>query len=93
VNGWKVELSPSARAAFRRLDDAASRDAADLIQELREDGPALAHAIQLRGNPNTWRVRFHHDRYRMIYQFSRSRKHILVTRIRLRANAYEGMKR
>lgn len=60
-------------------------------QDLAED-PTLITAIEMRGSPGVRRARFHHDRYRMIYQISRGRKHILVTRIRPRPTAYEGMK-
>jgi mRNA-degrading endonuclease RelE of RelBE toxin-antitoxin system len=92
VNGWKVELTPSAQRQFRRLEDGPRQAAEELLQDLAED-PALIPAVELDANPNTWRVRFHHDRYRMIYQISRGRKHILVTRMRPRPIAYEGMKR
>jgi mRNA-degrading endonuclease RelE of RelBE toxin-antitoxin system len=89
--GWKVELSNSARRELRQLDDGSRQAAAELLEELAED-PALVHAIELRGKPDTWRARFHHDRYRMIYQISKGRRHIRVTRIRARPTAYEGMK-
>ncbi len=91
MNGWKVELRPSAKREFRQLEDGPRRDAEELIADLREQGPAIITAIELRGHPDTWRARFH-DGYRMIYRVSRSRKHILVTRIRSRPLAYEGMK-
>jgi hypothetical protein len=63
-----------------------------MLQDVAEEGPILLPAIEPRGYPDTWRVRFHHERFRMIYQVSRSWKHIPVTRIRPRAIAYEGMK-
>jgi hypothetical protein len=53
---------------------------------------ALVEAIRMRGYVETWRVRFHHDAYRMVYQVSRTRRHIVVTRMRPRPIAYEGMK-
>jgi len=90
VSGWKVELTPTAQREFRQLDDGPQRSAAELIADLAED-PTLTPAIELRGKPDTWRARFHNDRYRMIYQVSRGRKHILVTRIRPRSTAYEGV--
>jgi mRNA-degrading endonuclease RelE of RelBE toxin-antitoxin system len=91
-DGWKVDISKSAQRELRQLDDGPRQAAAELLEDLAED-PALADAIELRGKPDTWRARFHHDRYRMIYQISRGRKHIRVTRIRARPTAYEGMKR
>lgn len=92
MSGWTVELSKSAQREFRHLDEGPKRDAAELPEDLREQGP-LVPALELTANPDNWRVRFHHDRYRIIYQISRSRKHILVTRIRPRPTAYEGIKR
>ena len=91
MNGWEVELTPSAQREFRQLDDGPQQSAGELIADLAED-PALTPAVELRGKPDTWRARFHNDRYSVIYQISRSRKHILVTRIRPRPTAYEGMK-
>jgi mRNA-degrading endonuclease RelE of RelBE toxin-antitoxin system len=47
----------------------------------------------MRGYPDTWKIRFHHDDYRMIYQVSRRQKRIIVKRMRPRPIAYDGMKR
>jgi mRNA-degrading endonuclease RelE of RelBE toxin-antitoxin system len=91
VNGWKVELSPTAQREFRQLAEGPKRDAEEVIEDLREQGPALVQAVQLRGYPDLWRVRFH-ETYRMVYQVSRSRKHIFVTRMRPRRIAYKGMR-
>jgi len=91
VNGWTVELSKSAQRELRQLEDGPQRSAEDLLKDLAED-PAVIPAIELRGKRDTWRVRFHNDRYRMIYQVSKARKRIIVTRIRPRPTAYEGMK-
>ena len=82
---------PSADRDLRRLDDGPQRDAIELIDDLSED-PSLVSAIELRGHPGIWRVRFHHDRCRMIYQITKSQRRILVMRIRYRPTAYEGMK-
>jgi len=90
VNGWKVELRKSAQRELRQLEDGPQRAAEELLQDLAED-PTLVPAIEMRGN--TYRARFHHDRYRMVYQVSKARKHILVARIRARPLAYKGMKR
>jgi len=59
VNRWKVELRPSAKREFRHLEDRPRRDAEELIADLREQGPAIVTAIELRGHPDTWRSRFH----------------------------------
>jgi mRNA-degrading endonuclease RelE of RelBE toxin-antitoxin system len=92
VNAWKVELTPSAQRELRQLEAGPRQAALELIEDLADD-PVLVPAIELNSNPDNWRARFHHDRYRMIYQISSSRKHTLVTRIRLRPIAYENMKR
>jgi mRNA-degrading endonuclease RelE of RelBE toxin-antitoxin system len=76
---------------LRQLDDGPRQAAQDLIEEMTEEGPELLSAPELRASPDTWRVRFH-DRYRMIYQVSKDRKHIYVTGIRTRRVAYKGMK-
>ena len=91
MNGWKVEVRPRARKDLRELSEGPRRAALDLFAELMELGPGLEGAIELRANPGTWRVRFH-DSYRMLYSASRTRRQILVTRIKPSANAYEGMK-
>jgi mRNA-degrading endonuclease RelE of RelBE toxin-antitoxin system len=92
VNGWTVELRPRAKKELRILDDGPRQEALDLLDELREEGPALVAALKMRGYPDTWRVRFYREGYRMVYTVFRSRKHIVVTRIRPRPIAYKGMR-
>jgi mRNA-degrading endonuclease RelE of RelBE toxin-antitoxin system len=92
VNGWRVELSKVARRDLRTLDDGPRQAALEIIEELH-DGPALFRAFEMRGMPDTWKVRFHHDDYRMIYLVARGRRRIIVKRMRARPIAYEGMKR
>jgi len=92
MNGWAIELSQSAQRELRLLEDGPRQAATDLLEDLRELGPALESAVQLRAHKDVWRARFHHDRYRMIYQVAKGQKRILVKRIRNRANAYQGMK-
>jgi mRNA-degrading endonuclease RelE of RelBE toxin-antitoxin system len=92
VNGWKVELSRRAQLDLRSLGHGPRQAALDVIDELSESGPALFRSFEMRGLPNTWKVRFHHEDYRMIYLAIRASKRILVKRIRPRATAYEGMK-
>jgi mRNA-degrading endonuclease RelE of RelBE toxin-antitoxin system len=61
------------------------------MEDLRED-PSVVPAIELRRNPGTWRARFHHDRFRIVYQILKAQKLIIVRRIRPRPTAYIGMK-
>jgi len=77
VSLWKTELSPAAQRDYRKLDRQLKQEALQRIEDLTIDGPALPGAIEMRANPDTWRVRFH--RYRMIYQISRTRKYIRIT--------------
>lgn len=74
------------------MEDGPRQAAIDLLEDLREFGPTLALAIQLRAHKDVWRARFHNDRYRMIYQDARGEKRIIVKRIRVRASAYKSMK-
>lgn len=83
-------MQPSARQAYRKLDEGPKRDAAELMQDL-EENPDDVPAIQLRANPGVWRARFHRT-YRMIYQISKAEKRIIVMRIKPRETAYKGMK-
>lgn len=90
MNGWKVELTNSAKKELRRLDEGPKRDAAELIADLIED-PLAVPATELRHYPGLWRARFHHGLYRMIYRISKPEKRVVIRRIRPRATAYEGM--
>ena len=90
MNGWTVELTKSAQREFRQLEDGPQQAAAELIADLAED-PSLVPALEMRANPQIWRARFHQDRYRMIYQITKTR--VIVKRIRARRTAYKGMKR
>jgi mRNA-degrading endonuclease RelE of RelBE toxin-antitoxin system len=92
MNGWTIELSKSAQRELRLLEDGPRQAAIDLLEDLRESGPALASAISLRGHKDVWRARFHQERYRMIYRIAKGQKRIVVGRIRIRAVAYKGMR-
>ena len=91
MNSWTVRLDKPAQKEFRNLEEGPKRDVSELMQDLAED-PSLVPAIELRHNPDVWRARFHHDRFRIVYQISRQQKLILVKRIRPRPTAYDRMK-
>jgi mRNA-degrading endonuclease RelE of RelBE toxin-antitoxin system len=91
VNGWTVALTRAARRDLHLLQGGPQQAATEILEDLAED-PELVPAIELRRNPNVWRIRFHNN-YRMIYQLSRAEKRIIVVRIKSRDKAYEGMKR
>jgi mRNA-degrading endonuclease RelE of RelBE toxin-antitoxin system len=92
MNAWAVELSLSAQRELRLLEDGPRQAATDLLEDLRELGPTVASAIQLRAHKDVWRARFHNDRYRIIYQVANGQKRIIVKRIRIRNIAYKNMK-
>jgi len=75
VSDWTVELRPAARKELRQLEDGPRRSAAFVIEELAEEGPELTGAIPMRGYTDTWRVRFHNERFRMVYRVFRKRWH------------------
>lgn len=89
---WTVRLTKSALREFRKLPEDAKLDVLDLLEDLKA-GPDEVSAIELQHYPRTRRARFHHDSHRIIYEVSKSKKLILVIRIRPRPTAYEGMKR
>jgi mRNA-degrading endonuclease RelE of RelBE toxin-antitoxin system len=92
VNRWTVELSKSAQREYRRLEEGPKRDAAELLEDLAED-PFSIPAISMRSHPpGTMRARFHHDRYRMVYQISKPERRVIVSRMRPRPIAYRGLK-
>lgn len=88
---WMLEVRPAARRAFRRLDDGPKRDAAELLQDLAED-PTQVAASEMRHYQNTWKARFYHGQYRIVYQLAKSKKRVIVIRIGPRSTAYDGMK-
>jgi mRNA-degrading endonuclease RelE of RelBE toxin-antitoxin system len=92
VNQWTVEVDPAAGRELRRLDEGPKRDALELMEDLAED-PYAVSAHELEGYQNTWSARFCFDQYRMIFQIAKPSKRVLVTRIRSRSTAYEGMKK
>jgi mRNA-degrading endonuclease RelE of RelBE toxin-antitoxin system len=92
VNRWTVDLLPAAQKELARLENGPLQEAVSILEDMRENGPEFIPAIELRANPATWRARIHHDRFRMLYQVSRTKKRIVVIRIRPRPSAYEGLK-
>jgi mRNA-degrading endonuclease RelE of RelBE toxin-antitoxin system len=92
VKGWTVDLLPRAQRELAKLEDGPLQDAIAILDEMRENGPEFIPSIELRANPNLWRARFHHERFRILYQVSRTKKRIVVIRIRPRPTAYHGLK-
>lgn len=91
MKSWTLRIQPRAKRELNRLDTGPRTAATELLQDLEED-PAQVPALEMRGMPGTWRARFHHDAYRMIYQISKAEKRVIVTAIRPRSTAYDGLK-
>ena len=54
-------------------------------------GPTTGGGKELEGHPDVWSVRV--DRWRIVYEVDREQRGMLVTRIRPRPTAYEGLER
>ena len=92
MSTWTVEFEPAARREYTQLEEGPRRSAASVIAEQIEEGPELSGAILRRGYRDTWRVRFHNDRFRMVFEAFRKRRQIIVIRIRPRSTAYRGLR-
>ncbi len=88
---WRVELTKSAKRELRELEEGPRREAGELIQDLAVDPTNIPGAIELRANPNHWRIRFHHN-YRILYFIAKAQRRVIVRRIRPRPIAYKGIK-
>jgi len=87
---WKVEFTRSSRREFKLLESGAKREAAALVEELRED-PFPIGSEKLRGYHDYYRAKFYRGRYRMIFRVFEGRRRILITRVRPRSIAYSGL--
>jgi hypothetical protein len=58
MNGWAIEPDQSAQRELRLLEDGPRPAAIDLLEYLRELGPTLVLAIQLRVHKDDRRARF-----------------------------------
>jgi mRNA-degrading endonuclease RelE of RelBE toxin-antitoxin system len=92
VNGWQVGFADDALTQYQALPGHVRKEVVEILWELREDGPEIFGAIQLRSNRDTWRVRFGSGRYRMLYEASHRKKRIFISRLELRKNAYNGLR-
>lgn len=89
---WAVKFNRKSNNDFEALTKAQKLEILALIEELQEDGPAIAGAIQLRSNQNTWAVRFDNARYRMIYEVSKAKRQIILSRMQPRGVVYKGLR-
>src|SRR5262249_4271308 len=64
-----IEFTPAGRREFRSLPDSVKDAAAHALAELAED-PSPPDAVELRGYPGSYRIKFYRDRYRILYRVS-----------------------
>lgn len=87
---WVVRKTRRAQKELEAISRELREEANEIMNELGEDGPAIFGAMQMRSNPNTWRVRF--GGFRVVYRAMERKREILVTRIGPRATVYRGLK-
>ncbi len=87
---WRVSRNPESEAEYQRLSPERRRKIKRAMREL-EAGPTTSGAKELEGHPDVWSVRV--DRWRIVYEIDWERRAMLVTRIRPRPTAYEGLER
>jgi mRNA-degrading endonuclease RelE of RelBE toxin-antitoxin system len=88
-SGWDVRLTASAGRELASLSDALAEATSLLAEELSEN-PFPPDAEALKGHRDWYRVPFASG-WRMVYRVSRSNRRVLITRIRPRGSAYEGL--
>jgi mRNA-degrading endonuclease RelE of RelBE toxin-antitoxin system len=93
VTRWKVVLRPAAKKQYRLLEEGPKRDAAELIEDLAEDPTRIPGAIPMKGYANAYRARFHHQQYRMVYEIFKGSRTVVISRMRPRPAACQGMKK
>ena len=90
VSRWTVEFEPSARKEFRQLSDKVKTEAEEAIRELADD-PFPNGFVELRGHQTVYRIRCCRNSYRIIYRVSQKKHKVIVSRIRSRGSAYQGL--
>jgi mRNA-degrading endonuclease RelE of RelBE toxin-antitoxin system len=88
---WRVSILPSAGNELEQLPEPVRQEAIKVIADLRRDDPFPYGSIPLRGHTSLYRVKFHRDRYRIIYHVSEKQHRVIITRVRPRRTAYKGL--
>ncbi len=87
---WSVLLEPRAAIELNAIEDRDTwEDALALLGELTE-GPAASACIPLERYQGYWRGRIAGN-FRVVYRVSDKQKRIVITRVRHRSTAYEGL--
>lgn len=90
ATNWTIAVAKTAHRELNELPDAAREEAIDILVGLMDD-PCPPDAEPMRGPPNRFRIRFHNQGYRLIYQVSEQKGRVIVLRARPRATAYIGL--
>lgn len=88
---WRIRISDEAERDLERLPRRVRLEAVDLIDSLRED-PFQHNAEELRRNEKVFRVYLAGKQYRLIYRVNSHKREVLVGRVRLRGEAYKGLR-
>jgi mRNA-degrading endonuclease RelE of RelBE toxin-antitoxin system len=92
ASDWRLTLTKRAERQYEVLDEDVQADAVEAMAELIEE-PFPPGSIAMAGYKNRHRVRFHKERYRLVYDaFPASRK-LVVVAMGPRATIYRGMRK
>ena len=87
---WDVKIPKPAQRELDALPENIWQEAIEAIRELRED-PFPEGCILLEGNVGLYRIRFYRGLYRIVYRVSEKQHRVVITRVRIRRNAYRGL--
>jgi mRNA interferase RelE/StbE len=91
ATGYSVIVKPSAQRELDKLPDEAREEVVHRLAELREE-PRPPDALLLDHYTQHYRLYAFRSLYRVIYLVSDKQRRIVVQRIRLRKDAYKGMR-
>lgn len=91
ATGYSVVVTPSAQRELDKLSDEAREEVVLRLAELREE-PRPSDALLLDFYTQHYRIYAFRSLYRVIYVVSDKQRRVVVLRIRLRKDAYKGMR-
>ena len=90
MENWDVELPATVRTSIKSIKEPWRAEIIQAITDLAED-PFPPDSIQLENFDGQYRIRV--GGYRIVYSVSRSKRRVVVTRVRPRQTAYSGLER
>lgn len=91
ATGYNVVVKPSAQRELDQLPEEARAEIVHRLAELK-DNPRPPDSLLLDGYTQHYRIYAYRSLYRVIYLISDKQKRVVVLRIRLRTDAYKGMR-